>query len=195
MTNRKNYNSILFLTVYLGLVLVGGSSHVLAHAATNSLFDIRNEIEFKEDFDNKPDDSCAELKAKTDEKDNQFIEDYVKFVLFSIEQNSHTVDTDFARTIQADAFSSLKKELSANSYQLNSDKYKFTFILGLATTPIAKKATPFVLGFNQSLKFQRCKSQSIPEKIIYKNTQIVSLDNQIFIVTRLPRGSIDSLLK
>ncbi len=134
-------------------------------------------------------------QAKTDEKDNQFIEDYVKFVLFSIEQNSHTVDTDFARTIQADAFSSLKKELSANSFQLNSDKYKFTFILGLATTPIAKKATPFVLGFNQSLKFQRCKSQSIPEKIIYKNTQIVSLDNQIFIVTRLPRGSIDSLLK
>lgn len=56
MANRKNYNSIFFLTVYLGLVLVGASPQVLAYAATNSLFDLRNEIEYKDDFDNKPDD-------------------------------------------------------------------------------------------------------------------------------------------
>lgn len=55
MNNRKSYNSILFLTVYLGLVLVGASPQVLAHAATNSLFDLRNEIEYKDDLDKKPD--------------------------------------------------------------------------------------------------------------------------------------------
>lgn len=49
MSNRRNYNSIVFLTVYLGLVLVGGSPQILAQAATPRLFDIKTEIEFKED--------------------------------------------------------------------------------------------------------------------------------------------------
>jgi hypothetical protein len=195
MTNRKNYNSILFLTVYLGLVLVGGNAQVFAHAATNSLFDIRNEIEFKDDLDNKPDDSCAELKAKTDKQDNQFIEDYVKFVLFSIENNSRTAEIDFVRSLQSDAFPSLRKELSEASYQLKSNKYETSFIVGLKTDSVSKKATPFVSFFNQSLKFQHCKTGNFPEKTIYKGTQIAASDSQIFIVTRLPRASIDSLLK
>lgn len=195
MTNRKNYNSILFLTVYLGLVLVGGNAQVLAHAATNSLFDIRNEIESKDDLDNKPDDSCAELKAKTDENDNKFIDDYVKFVLFSIEEYPRTVTIDFTRTIQGDSFPSLRKELSINFYQLKLNQNGLSFNVNLSPDSSTKKVSPFVLSFNQSLSFQRCKSQNLPEKVIYKNTQIVSANNQIFIVTRLPRGSINSLLK
>ena len=59
MSNRKNYNSIVFLTVYLGLVLVGGSAQVLAQAATPRLFDIKTEIKFNDDLDNKPDDEQA----------------------------------------------------------------------------------------------------------------------------------------
>lgn len=79
MANRKNYNSILFLTVYLGLVLVGGSSHVFAYAATNSIFDIRNEIEFKEDLDNKPDDEINDFLALEPEKAvAEFIEELKK---------------------------------------------------------------------------------------------------------------------
>ncbi|MCU1287799.1 MAG: hypothetical protein JWN60_28, partial [Acidobacteria bacterium] len=54
MSNRRNYNSIVFLTVYLGLVLVGGSPQILAQAATPRLFDIKTEIEFKDDLDKKP---------------------------------------------------------------------------------------------------------------------------------------------
>ena len=59
MTSGKNYNSIVFLTtlsVYLGLVLVGGTPPVLAHAAMTRHFDIQNEIEVKDDLDKKPDD-------------------------------------------------------------------------------------------------------------------------------------------
>lgn len=59
MSNRKNYNSIVFLTtlsVYLGLVLVGGAAApVMAHSAMTRDFDIKNEIEFKDNLDNKPD--------------------------------------------------------------------------------------------------------------------------------------------
>jgi hypothetical protein len=60
LVNKKtNYNSIVFLTtlsVYLGLVLVGGTApQVLAHSALTRDFDIKNEIEFKDNLDNKPD--------------------------------------------------------------------------------------------------------------------------------------------
>ena len=61
--NRRNYNSIVFLTVYLGLVLVGATPQVLAHAATNSMFDLRNEIEYTDEFDNKPEDAALEALA------------------------------------------------------------------------------------------------------------------------------------
>lgn len=195
MSNRKNYNSILFLTVYLGLVLVGGSSQVFAYAATNSLFDIRNELEFKEDLDNKPDDSCAELKAKTDEKDNEFIDNYVKFVLFSIEKYPHTANVDIVRGIQDDGFPSFRKELSLNIFGLKLNVKGLSFNVNITPKSSTTKVLPFVSAFKQSLNFQRCKTQNFPEKLVYDNTQVLSSNDQIFIVTRLPRASIDSLLK
>src|SRR5215203_885631 len=64
MSERKNYNSIVFLTtlsVYLGLVLVGGATpSVLAQAATTRDFNIKNEIVVEDDLDKKPDDNCDE---------------------------------------------------------------------------------------------------------------------------------------
>ncbi|MDI1242426.1 MAG: hypothetical protein PSX80_10940, partial [bacterium] len=63
MTNRKGQNSFLVLTtlgVYLGLLMVGGAApQVLAHSATTRNFDIADEVEVKDDLDNKPDD-CSE---------------------------------------------------------------------------------------------------------------------------------------
>jgi hypothetical protein len=57
VNNRKNYNSIVFLTVYFGLVLVGATPQVLAQAAMTRQFDIKTEIEFKDDLDKKPDEN------------------------------------------------------------------------------------------------------------------------------------------
>jgi hypothetical protein len=58
LSNRKSQHSILVLAtlgVYLGLVLVGAAPQVLAQAAMTRQFDVRDEIEFKEDLDTKPD--------------------------------------------------------------------------------------------------------------------------------------------
>lgn len=69
MSVSKSYNRIVFLTtlsVYLGLVLVGGTAPVLAHSALTKHFDVRNEIEFKDDLDNKPDNEEAEISPKED---------------------------------------------------------------------------------------------------------------------------------
>jgi hypothetical protein len=57
LTNRKNQNSILFLTtlgVYLGLVLVGATPQVLAQAATARHFDISEEMGHVENLDTDP---------------------------------------------------------------------------------------------------------------------------------------------
>ncbi len=60
MSQRNKNNSIIFLTtlsVYLGLVLVGGATpSVLAQAALTRNFDVQEEIEVRDDLDNKPDD-------------------------------------------------------------------------------------------------------------------------------------------
>ncbi len=57
MDKRSREHSLLFLTtlgVYLGLILVGSTPQVLAQAATTRIFDVRDEIEAKDDLDNKP---------------------------------------------------------------------------------------------------------------------------------------------
>ena len=194
MSNRKNYNSILFLTVYLGLVLVGGSSQVFAHAATNSLFDLRNEIEFKEDLDNKPDDSCAESKAQIDEHDIQFVEEYAKLISAVLKRTPSEINFEILGGIDLQEFPSLRKELSINFFQLKANKDGLLSKLNFTPSEI-KRTTHFLLSFNQVLNFQSCKSQNSPEKLIYENTKVSTVNNQVFIVTRLPRASIDSLLK
>ena len=45
--------------MYLGLVLVGATPQVLAQAAMTKQFNVKDEVEFKEDLDNKPDKSDA----------------------------------------------------------------------------------------------------------------------------------------
>lgn len=194
MSNRKNYNSILFLTVYFGLVLVGGSSHVLAHGATNQLFDLRNEIEFKEDLDNKPDDSCAKLKTEIDEQDIQFIEEYIQKVSSFLKGYTPDIEGEMLNGVGSTDFSTLREEFEINFFQLRANKNRFLGKINLKTFE-TKKATNFALVFNQILDFQRCKSQNFPEKVIYENTKVLSSNNQVFIVTRLPRASIDSFLK
>jgi len=48
-----------------------------------------------------------------------------------------------------------------------------------------------------SAELSRIKIQSVgnPQAIIYQNTEIFKENNQVFIVTRLPRGSLEELLK
>jgi hypothetical protein len=68
LINRKNQNSILFLTtlgVYLGLLVVGGAApQVFAHSATTRNFELVDEIEVKDDLDTNPDDCSEKLSER-----------------------------------------------------------------------------------------------------------------------------------
>ncbi len=64
MSNHKNQNSILVLAtlgVYLGLVLAGAAPQVLAQAATSKQFNVKDEVEFKDNLDKKPKDDADPL--------------------------------------------------------------------------------------------------------------------------------------
>nr|MCU0240754.1 hypothetical protein [Pyrinomonadaceae bacterium] len=82
MSKTKSYNQIIFITtlsVYLGLVLVGASPQVLAQAAITNKFELKDQIEQKDDLDKKPDDEINEfLEIDLDKAISQFIEDVRK---------------------------------------------------------------------------------------------------------------------
>jgi hypothetical protein len=207
MNNRKNYNSIVFLTtlsVYLGLVLAGGAvPSVLAQAATTRGFDIKNEIVVEDDLDKKPDEETfSELKSKFDQSDTQFIEQYAKTILALVrlsEINGYelTVDSSdkFAKNdeLLSKLFPTLKKDVAINGFHYSLNRNKFSGKLNLKSK-FESDISPVNNSFNSSLVSLRYESQNEPEKVISENTKITFENNQVFIVTRLPRGSIDSLL-
>jgi hypothetical protein len=63
---NKNQNSLLVLAtlgVYFGLILSGATPQVLASAAMTRQFDVKDEIEFKDELDTIPDDERSPVSA------------------------------------------------------------------------------------------------------------------------------------
>ena len=79
MKDRKPQNSALLIAtlgVYLGLVLAGAAPQVLANAALSKQFNVRDEIEFKDDLDNKPDDPRSPVTVSV----KNYLEDVESFL-------------------------------------------------------------------------------------------------------------------
>ncbi len=205
MNNRKNHNSIVFLTtlsVYLGLVLAGGAMPtVLAQAATTRGFDIKNEIVVEDDLDKKPDDeNCLESAGRSDEADSQFIEQYAKTILALVrlsEIDGLTTNASFGfeenDALLNQLFPTLRKDLAINGFTYSLNKSGFSGGFDLKSR-FDNDISPFGHSYVSSLNSLRFESQNKPANIILKNTEITFENNQVFIVTRLPRGSIDALL-
>jgi hypothetical protein len=95
LKDRKPQNSALLIAtigVYLGLVLAGAAPQVLANAALTKQFNVRDEIEFKDDLDNKPDDPRSPVTASV----KIYLED-VEFFLASIGRLQSRGDFDLVK--------------------------------------------------------------------------------------------------
>ena len=235
MNDRKNYNSIVFLTtlsVYLGLVLAGGAMPtVLAQAATTRGFDIKTEIVIEDDLDKKPDETCSDLEktAGTQLKSldldindvsrlSEIVRNFILVFHDSLKQKGQKKDSygeiersysgldrswckQFERTISpCDNYFDFifpnfhrdkGKSRLTESIQIDESATvgKFSFIFDSA-----EHSQSFASAYNAGLSFSRCKSKNTSLKVVYENTKAISENNQVFIVTRLPRGSIDALL-
>jgi hypothetical protein len=211
MSNRKNYNSIVFLTVYLGLVLVGATPQVLAQAAMTRQFDIVTEIEFKDDLDKKPDgeQQTADypsvshgLYPLANEKENSkdFAFNYVvKALIDSTEASKCSRDSE----VFCDNFLSFQQKVNkAFSHTFENDKQKVSVILPADNFLVKTKVFH---SYNQqtethnyfySSALSKLKLQQInnAKALIYQNTFLPFENNQVFTVIRMPRASIDSLV-
>ncbi len=240
--NRKNQNSILFLTtlgVYLGLVLVSGTPQVLAHAAMTRNFEITDEIEVKDDLDKKPDDERSPLSDSIQvyfqdveyflsslQNLNQNGKFNIEFDTFEVAQStllpcvagnkvgSYTASkfslvneflrpslesfskrlTDgysLADCLPSERFSG--QEVTASRFNLKLDRSEFSVEIAVKKRS-PQTASQFLSPLAQASRaFNSNEKELIRAKLI-ENTSFKSKNNQVFIVTRLPRAGLDSLL-
>ena len=228
MSNRKNYNSLVFLTtlsVYLGLVLVGGAApSVLAQAALTRDFDIKNEIVVEDDLDKKPDDdlfaeSIVNLVQELDKLSRGKSFDWNTKNALQIEglgicesDNSPSflgfgainsqVDNVLEKNAIEIARKLYKQKANLGLGDIYSHRSDYDFILNKRSLEIKIKISsynnerdilPFVNHLNAYLE-KITSTKNSTEKKVVENTKAASENNQVFIVTRLPRASIDSLL-
>jgi hypothetical protein len=248
MSNRKNYNSIVFLTtlsVYLGLVLVGGATpSVLAQAATTRDFNIKSEIVIEDDLDKKPD-GASDLSDQIQHAINtQFIARSILTLLDDLEKlkqieknggeqrfeieclyrrfegfNAYLVDkleddgnkqlltACKAQTLVVASKFQNVNPLNFYSYddslkaKATNTKVKFLSENGQLSLQITFKQKSLeeaqnLAGFFNQVFDYRSASKELDnyERLIYHNTKAATENNQVFIVTRLPRASIDDLL-
>lgn len=245
MIKSKSYNRIVFVTtlsLYLGLVLVSGTSPALAHSAFSKHFDVRNEIEYKDDFDNKPDEEKPVDFAKSVQSYFEYSESFIKdlqklhkiekfdldYDFFELSNQTFTfcnaacepcrmrsehiqkVDNDWLipavngaisdfnhLNYLSDCLKDIKSEtdLSAKSnFKLSYSKSALNLESSFFKTS-PQNAEQASSGFNYAIKNYKPDAEKVISKELTKNTFSRFENNQVFIVTRLPRGSIDSLLK
>ena len=222
MTKRKNHNSILFLTtlsVYFGLVLVGATPQVLAQAATTRVFNFQTEIEVGDDLDKKPDDEKALgvyastlqdlfLLARNFSVQNaeKLSDGKYEFDCFlDVYSNGKTTACSGGSGLFTSRFiPSFEKISKAFPHTAEKDKRQVRVNLILTESDFLLKtvlaqdfdeqAEQYSSFYDAGLSKFKSRLGNLPSAIIYQSTSISFENNQVFIVTRLPRASIDAVL-
>ena len=240
MTTKKPQNSILVLArlgVYLGLVLVGATPQVLAQAAMTKQFNVKDEIEVKDDLDKKPD-GCEKLAAKTKEKQQRFPVDQNALFAYS---TAFTALSNSLTQLKATPFSirgfavgeiglptsvsflddspkpalisgKARRKLDDNILELArlfpsasiNGRDRFDFALSIdeigfvSTVRILRQdnieAHQAFIAYDSLADLWRCRPKSNDDALVSTNTQITWENNQVIVITRLPRAGLDSLI-
>lgn len=238
MNNRRNQNSVLVLAtlgVYLGLVLVGATPQVLAHAAMAKQFNVKDEVEVKDDLDKKPDKSGASLAENfqtylqdldgyladvrwADDKLGSVYGQNPEFVIlapcykigdanrpFIVEVSGVTrlpilfdpqyVDSNWEWMVGCKPLQSSTNEESrfAQVEVSRTQKGVFTYQVSIKLST-SVEARDLLQNLERAFKLVKAEDLRGRQKVLWENTQLVVTDDKVSIVTRLPRGSLDSLL-
>jgi ribosomal protein L9 len=211
MTTRKNYNSIVFLTtlsVYLGLVLVGAPAPILAQV--NSVTSQNKNVNSEDEFNNKPIDEFTDKVRQliNNGKLNlskpfeiQFVADVVgknftnpKFQLIAGDSLIDELQRQWFEAISKSNFPIDDSLVDAIGFTAKNDGETLTTKVSLKVKK-AENVSVFCSILNIGIFFaSKEEGINFQKKIIAKNTVVIPEKNQVFIVTRLPRGSLDALL-
>lgn len=212
MTNRKNHNSIIFLTtlsVYLGLVLVGATPQISAQTVKQSVdknvvnflapgagmvftFDLNPIIELNRLV------SKEALPVEISGKLVPLSQEVTHWEIISAKGNQDVLDflrKEFFSPLQVSppAFGFLQTKENFQSIEVDRDD--ITFVRNIVFVD-QKNAVYIEKCYRWIIDY--AKSPTADKKIAgnpyITNTQVRAENNQVFIVTRLPRGSIESLL-
>ncbi len=233
MNKKANHNSIIFLTtlsVYLGLVLVGGTAPVLAQENFKGCFELQSKQNEKiqpsandlklylaSEFVGKPVQIFLSRLNDFSEQGKFNFEDSFRFEYLIIETGGEKLQI---RNLYPNNEIWLQEQLKQvadeftgwhrgsqlkrfnNEFQKDSYFSEVSFQLDNEGLNIKVKTEQETLEYahqvaidNNSL-FQNAsiQTQSKVCEVIYKNSESFAENNQVFIVTRLPRASIDALL-
>lgn len=242
MSIHKAQNPILVIAtlgVYFGLILAGATPQVLANAAMTRQFDVKDEIELKDDLDTKPDDERSPVTASV----QIYVEDVEYFLAslgrlknngkfdpnvdtFSVAQNTLLPCTDgsragrytpinFASTSEPsrsalEYFSrgmvygySLGDCIATHEFDVTAADSRFNFSLdkkAFAVNVTVKKDSPIraldlVRQLESTLLLYSNKPNNSPvRQAVIRNTNFKAQNDQVFVVTRLPRAGLISLL-
>lgn len=225
MSKNKSHNSIVFLTtlgLYLGLVMVGGTSPVFAQRAmARPATRIVSPSPAKAARVSAQDDLYVLSVVRLVEELNRLskkghfnwssvlkyeIEDLAicesdnspAYLAFGELGKAHNAVVDSAVEIARGVYS---KKAGLDFGDFYSNRLDYTFTLENDTLVISALIkdlgdTPVLLD-SLNAYFEKFTSLSSADrgKIVADHTDITSENDQIFIVTRLPRGSIDSFLR
>ena len=234
MNNRNKNNRIIFLTtlsVYLGLVLVGGAMpNVLAQAATTRNFNVQDEIEVKDDLDNKPD---GENSSRSDfpflliQLLNEIKREALSGKITLPLPNDFVVEGHFEsfsglggggavggalsdKRLEEILRNAISQSFQRKAFELadfgedNTKSVRITLAadqtdLMLKVSFSKNKADKFADFLNQKFSSVKISAKNKLAKQVYDNTSAetsgTAENNQVYIVTRLPRGSLDEFLK
>jgi hypothetical protein len=236
MSKTKSCNQIIFLTtlsVYLGLVLVGASPQVLAQAALTNKFEIKDQIEKKDDLDKNPKENdlfASEIKKLVHELNSLSEKKVFDWELkndYKIEGLGFSRSDDLPAFLASSTFDSgpegsqedinltidnIATEIAKNilkrkrklgfkehysqtiDFNLAFESKKLDIKLGI-TNKNETVANYLTTEFATYLRQLRSNQRLPKEKLVAENTTVTAENNQVFIVTRLPRAAIDSLIK
>lgn len=213
MTSRKNHNSIVFLTtlsVYLGLVLVGATPQVLAQ----TILDKKIEVDYSDSERILTDYALAlqDLFVISKDLSAQFSENlkdskYELNCYYNINPNSSELlgcPSGSGTVITSGKFLHVLSKLNKifpHTIEKDNPQVNINLILSdkdfslklVLNQDFNEQAEQFFNSYGDGLS--RIKIQQISKlQVIYQHTKISKNNSQVFIVTRLPRGSLDALL-
>ncbi len=208
MNTRKNQNSILVLAtlgVYLGLVLAGATPQVLAQAAMTKHFDVKDEIEVKDDLDKKPDGKeCDKPYTALEKAGVEFLATYFRGIDRSVksygdsQSKGYEISTNITSAgILSDfdnPFTKVNKNITAGFLDQRIDENGLYFQLLLKGNPNEYLESSLYSAVGLGLEVFKCRHTASNANLLATNTSTSSVNDQVFIVTRLPRAGLDSLL-
>ncbi len=213
MIRREKNNSIIFLTtlsVYLGLVLVGGTPSILAQTTGKigkTQIVVRSEI-----YGDALLKFASQLEKLSEEGKFNWTEPIDLSYQFSYFERGKRVAFTSAGKKQPNknllqiidkAAENISRNLSEfeDAFARRNDVFLSPFAISVSinqsdvTFKASRSDKENVDVFRNHFEKQAIAIENKPVAKIYENTRVSSENNQVFIVTRLPRGSLDELLK